>query len=410
MSNDTDDYAEQWVRFLSRGPYYFSKELLTPNIALLVSPDGSKIIVIGDTSGVRCIYGEQGSAVYVNFCRGGIGNSLTCPACGQYYIITTESHEQDDEIVFIQDDKDFYRCACGMIFVLYERYEFVSLPIDLEDLAPLYFAGLSQNADLLVRYILSQDGQSLVEEVSEVRKHWVDDSCLTERPGFKFEAWTIAPCFVACDSLHSLGVQNVRIWRKRKYKLKSDIFEEETYRAAWDSWDTVTRKVGYRGDSYANQRMLEALESLNENPSRTADLAQEQITKKPRGGDQRVEEIKRLWADTDVLKRFADLVDKLWLTWGWIKLNVDSSALASTDRQQEWVDEMWEKRNEIKIFAARHPKFTKAVLTRAVDDELIKIDRIDTNFVKSMYRQILIKGSSGFLKEGCSSTNMIFPS
>jgi hypothetical protein len=261
MDNDADDYAEQWVQFLSHGPYHFSKELLTSEIALLVSPDGSKIIVIGDTSGVRCKYDEEGSAVYVNFCNGGGHNSLTCPACGQYYMITREAREQDDEIVFIQDDKDFYRCACGMMFVLYDRYEFVSLPINLEDLAPLYFAGLSQNADLLVRYILAQDGQSLVEEVSEVRKHWVEDSCLTERPGFRFEAWTIAPCFCASDSRHDLGVQNVRIWRKRKYKLGSDTFEEETYRAAWDSWDKVTRKVGYRGDSYTNQRMLEALDA-----------------------------------------------------------------------------------------------------------------------------------------------------
>src|SRR5687767_1779409 len=90
MDNESD-YKQQWHNFLTRGGYYFSEELLTPDLALLVSPDGSKIKVIGDITGAKCDYDDQEQVVEVSYCKGIIGNSFTCPVCGQLYMITLKA-------------------------------------------------------------------------------------------------------------------------------------------------------------------------------------------------------------------------------------------------------------------------------------------------------------------------------
>jgi hypothetical protein len=92
------------------------------------------------------------------------------------------------------------------------------------------------------------------------------------------------------------------------------------------------------------------------------------------GGDTRQPEIKQMWADNDVLKGYARLVEELRPTWRWIKANVDATASMSLERQQEWASDMWE-RDEIKPFTAKHPRFTKDVLARAVDSTISKAHR-----------------------------------
>jgi hypothetical protein len=365
---DEIDYKQQWHNFLNRGPIYFPEELLKPDIALLVSPDGDKIIVVGDNNGAQCEYNEKEQVVYVSFCKGGFGNSFTCPACGQHYMITPEPRERDADIVFIQHNIEFYNCACGVVFVFYDRYEFVSLPFDIEELAPLYFSGLSQTADLLVRYLLSSDGQFLVEEICEVTQHTPEDVRLTDKPDFKFEGWTTQPSFIT----GGFRVHNVRPWRRRVYKLGLDTFREEIYRASGQYFDPVIRKVGYIGDWYTNRRMLEALELLNENQSPTATQTQEHITKGPKGGDQRAEVIKRLWADTDVLKRYALKVDELYPVWTMIKRM--AHPCKSKETQDEWLTLMLD-RPEIIDLMARYHKLTLDVLCRAVDDSLKRVNR-----------------------------------
>lgn len=101
---------------------------------------------------------------------------------------------------------------------------------------------------------------------------------------------------------------------------------------------------------------------------------QEVMSSSKRGGDKRPQEIQRLWSDDETLKGFARLVEELLPSWKWIKANVDSSASMSSDRQQEWTSEMW-KRDEIKPFAAKHPRFTKEILGRAVDNTINKTHR-----------------------------------
>lgn len=92
------------------------------------------------------------------------------------------------------------------------------------------------------------------------------------------------------------------------------------------------------------------------------------------GGDTRTQEIQQMWADVDILKGYARFVGELLSSWKWIKANVDLSASMSLDRQQKWVSEMWQ-RDEIKSFAAKHPKFTEKILARAVDNGLNKAHR-----------------------------------
>jgi hypothetical protein len=228
---------------------------------------------------------------------------------------------------------------------------------------------MSHTADLFVRYLLTSDGNTLVEEVGVVTQHTPQDVSLTEIPSFKFANWCNppGPSFV----LESRGVHDVQIWRTREYELRSNTFEEMTYHPSLNGWERVIREVRSVPDNYANRRLLESLFALNKNQ-----LSQHLNTKvkKPRGGDTRAEEVKQLWADADILKRFARLVEKVLPSWRWIKTNVDSSYLLSSDRQQKWVSEMWQ-RTEIKSFAAKHPKLTEDVLRRAVDDKLTRIFR-----------------------------------
>jgi hypothetical protein len=91
-----------------------------------------------------------------------------------------------------------------------------------------------------------------------------------------------------------------------------------------------------------------------------------------RGGDTRADAIKQLWADEEVLKSYAHLVDDLVPVWATIKGLAHHCG--SEDSQKEWVTSM-SKRRAIKNLIADYPKLTEDVLRRAVDNSLKKIDR-----------------------------------
>jgi hypothetical protein len=124
------NYNQQWADYLSYGYRVFSEELLTPGIALIVSPDGRKIIVIGDDdSNSPYEYDEQEQVVYVNLRNRGIGASFICPACGQSYIFSLDGCKQvSDGTISIHKNGHLFECGCGVVFVFNDRYEFLFLP------------------------------------------------------------------------------------------------------------------------------------------------------------------------------------------------------------------------------------------------------------------------------------------
>jgi hypothetical protein len=104
-------------------------------------------------------------------------------------------------------------------------------------------------------------------------------------------------------------------------------------------------------------------------------LGPEQAARLPmvtRGGDRRAEEIKQLWADEEVLKRFARLVEELKPVWTTIKSMVDPCD--SREAQDEWLSSMLE-RPVIQHFMARYPKLTADVLRRAVANQAKSINQ-----------------------------------
>jgi hypothetical protein len=360
MMANKDDYRAYWVNFLSHGYQVLSEELLTPDIALIVSPDGSKTIVIGDdTSNSLYEYDEQERVAYIGFCNEGSGARFNCPGCEQSYIISLDgSAPVDRDTIAIHETATLFNCACGVVFALQDKYEFLSLPFRLTELAPLYLAGMSHTADLFVRYVLSSDGRKLTEEVGVVTQHAPEDTSLTEIPSFKFLNWCNPPqpSFVS-DSFHAYEVQ---IWRTRTYKLASTTFEEKTYHPSLNGWQRVVRDATEIPDTYANERLLKALMI----PFKRLLPQMETQPKRPRGGDTRTEEIRQLWANEEVLKRYAREVNDLLPVWKAIKSmahNCDSE-----ESQKEWATSMLE-REIIKGFAVSHPRLDEDLLRRAVD-------------------------------------------
>jgi hypothetical protein len=88
--------------------------------------------------------------------------------------------------------------------------------------------------------------------------------------------------------------------------------------------------------------------------------------------DTRAKEIKQLWSDEEVLKRFALKVNELYPEWKTIKSR--AYFCASKEAQDEWLSLMSDRR-EIKDLVSRFPELTEEVLRRAVDEELKLVDR-----------------------------------
>lgn len=159
----------RWREYLSYGYRSFDEELFTPGIGLIVSPDGRKIIVIGDEELPAPELDEESRILYISVRNGGIGARFTCPGCEQYYIIALEEHDQPrSEIKYITNNP-FQECACGVEFAINDKYEFMSVSFLIDELAPLYLIGMSRVADLLLRYKMPDDA-TLVEELGTVSR------------------------------------------------------------------------------------------------------------------------------------------------------------------------------------------------------------------------------------------------
>jgi hypothetical protein len=268
MSTKTDvyDVYRQWASFLRSGTHLFSEELL-PNTGLIISPDGSKISVIDDESGDSpySYYDQQEQTVGVDIRflrRGGRSStSLVCPSCKRPHFISLDAHKQvtdtpiqyptpgwartepndgiDGGLIYIKDN-EYFACECGVEFWFNDKYRFVSVPFDIKDLEPIFQLGMSRTADLLVHYILSSDGRSLLEDVGVVSGS-ANAPSLTDDPSRWFH-WTIPPCFSPGH-----GVYDVKIWRRRIYVLGCIRFAEATWNhnAHWGT--TEIKYFKFRG-------------------------------------------------------------------------------------------------------------------------------------------------------------------
>jgi hypothetical protein len=262
-----NDHPQQWRNYLNNGRRHFSEQLFTPGIALIVSPDGRKMVVIGeDTQQTRFDYDEKENLSYINYCNGGLGTFFNCPACEQPYIISLEKREQvGKEPISILKGTSFFECACEVLFTFYDRYEFLHLPFEINELAPLYLAGMSRTADLFVRYTLSSSNYTLVEEVGVVSQ-MPNAISLTESPSFKFSNWCNPPepSFVIETRGGSFLAYDVQIWRIRTYTLESEMFEEKTRPSyVGGAWKRVLREIRSLPDDYTNQKMLDSLAAAN---------------------------------------------------------------------------------------------------------------------------------------------------
>lgn len=243
MGNEAVDQTQRWSDFLG-----VSKKLLTPNIGFVVSPDGEKIKVIdGGNSNSPLEYYDEKFAQFDLHClrqRSPLGfnySLLICPTCGKSYTISFKDHLPDDilsinsAVIYVKKDSFFCSCACGLDFVFRDRYKNVRIPFNLESLELLYQHGMSRTADLLVRYDLSADGCSLVEEIGEIAGPSNTPS-LTADPLLQFR-WTNPPCFTTdCGRLWG-SVWDVQIWQNRIYVLGLDHFMVLTWNPDAAGWE-----------------------------------------------------------------------------------------------------------------------------------------------------------------------------
>ncbi len=266
------DYTEQWSNYLSHGAWHYSRELFTPDTAFIASPNGSKISVIGDEGKSPILsYDVQNEYVLIDlrFLRrhspmGFTYSSLSCPACETPYTVSFKDCLPNDilsvnrAVIYMDRNSSFFDCACGVSFFFDDKYQHVHLPFTLEELAPLYQLGMPLNTDLLLRYVLSSNNLSLVEEVGVIPKNINEESSLTDNPLRRFY-WTIPPFFSSEGNGRYEGVRNIRIWRKRAYSLGSDSFEEEVYHPYQSGWEKVIRNIRYIPDYFFNKKLLESL-------------------------------------------------------------------------------------------------------------------------------------------------------
>jgi hypothetical protein len=138
------------------------------------------------------------------------------------------------------------------------------LHFDPVNLAELYLHRMPMDADIFLRYVLSDDMKTLVEEVG-----FFHPPNLTSCDDFSFEHWTIPPAFmVRSSALATLqgggpgtGVYSPQVRRKRTYMLGEDLLKEETCLDAhtwW--WETRYVKAGAIPDRWTNEILIEMLQ------------------------------------------------------------------------------------------------------------------------------------------------------
>jgi hypothetical protein len=182
----------------------------------------------------------------------------------------------------ISKDTRFFQCACDFKFFFYDSLESLSLPFYFVELAPLYFYGMPQDADLFLRYVMSDDGNTLVEELGTL-SYKPKGTSLTEIPSFRFFNWCGDPPAGPSFTLEfdgSFVAFDVRLWRKRIYELDDDKFEEGSYHPYLGGWERVIRKVKKVPDEYAYRRMVDASAQVDANLLQAVIQAQ----KKKNGG------------------------------------------------------------------------------------------------------------------------------
>jgi hypothetical protein len=263
MSDKADDYWQRWSNFLSYGGHHFCKELLTPDTAFIISPDGSKISVIGagKNDSPYQEYDEEQQVVYVDLQyvqrhspMGFSFSLLNCPSCGKSYTVSFKDC-LDDEIISMssgiiymnRDNYPYFNCACGLTFFFNDKYEYLSLPFSIKELEPLYQMGMSRTADLLLRYVLSFDRRSLLEDIGAIARMPYQAS-LTDNPLRVFD-WTIPPCFTSECNGGLEGVHDVQIWRRRIYVLDCNRFAESTWHHYGHWGKTVIRYHRFMGNN-----------------------------------------------------------------------------------------------------------------------------------------------------------------
>ncbi|HKQ04829.1 MAG TPA: hypothetical protein VJ464_06835 [Blastocatellia bacterium] len=159
------------------------------------------------------------------------------------------------------------------------------------------------------------------------------------------------------------------IWRGRLFMRDSNLYVEQL-------WNTHDKRFGRLICNVIENDDLDAKKITPQVIKIAGGLAlfSLQPPVPQRGGDWRNQAIQKMWADTEMLKRFAILVDELLPTWKFIKSSVYWKGQGGVDRRREWVSEMW-RRDEIKLFVAKFPKFTEDLLARAVDPNRKQVNR-----------------------------------
>ena len=126
---EENDYKEQWTNYLSWGAWHYSSELFTPDTAFIISPDGSKIVVIGDDrDDSPYIYHEQEGMVQINLRvvrrhspMGFSYSLLSCPSCEKPYTVSFKDSLPDDilsindAVIYMNRNGRFFDCDCGVV-------------------------------------------------------------------------------------------------------------------------------------------------------------------------------------------------------------------------------------------------------------------------------------------------------
>lgn len=155
---------------------------------------------------------------------------LNCLACKKPYTTSFKDCLPDDilsinsDVIYLNGDDTYFECACGFGFLFIDQYKYLRPPFGIKELEPLYQFGMPRKLDLLLRYVLSTDRRSLVEDIGAIARMPYQNS-LTENP-LRILSWTIPPCFSSECEGRLEGVWDVKIWQRRVYVLGCNRFAE----------------------------------------------------------------------------------------------------------------------------------------------------------------------------------------